>query len=562
MGSAVSEYLFTGKENTTDTCASSDSEAILGTLQRRDTRYFGLMDDRCYKSDTCEAKSDNSCRLGYKKVGFEVCGYWTSKGKAICCEETIAPKTCTWRGSGGDCNGQCHTGEVRLFQSKRGGGFKTESSNYGCDRGWKAFCCEEEEYDELLSGCKWTGCGGKCSEDENSVAYSTQFPRHCSILWFGTHLCCPKSKPEPLIDCHWVGQGDCAENSCANYEVTVGTEGYGGDKDSCAWGRRKALCCQHNPKAITCSRGLCEIDKSYDCGPDKFADWSEASGGLEERGRTSSGRRKLSRKFTMGKNYYFANVTARGYPGSTVLHSSTRVSRNDLTKKQIEASVDTDHNPDLQYATALLETAMTGILPNGTQMVTQAIDYKDIYDYWSKDVLPKLPSAGNRLPFLLLDRNLNQVKGRIFSDGATVQDPSLFAKLLKATIKGGNGHDGILDPIKWTISVFRYLNRAEVREQIQKNRQGLLAASSQISGAVPRLKRLHEIHQEFDYNWYRARTDNARKWVIGQLDLIENAFQKASPVPANYKTVMDTVAEFKTEARLIKPPPEDPKKYH
>ena len=38
---------------------------------------------------------------------------------------------------------------------------------------------------------------------------------------------------------------------------------------------------------------------------------------------------------------------------------------------------------------------MTGILPNGTHMVTQAIDYKDIYDYWSKDVLSKLPSAGS-----------------------------------------------------------------------------------------------------------------------------------------------------------------------
>lgn len=74
MGAAVSEYLFTGKENTTDTCAPSDNEAILGTLQRRDTRYFGLMDDRCYKSDTCEKKNDNSCRLGYKKVGFEFCG--------------------------------------------------------------------------------------------------------------------------------------------------------------------------------------------------------------------------------------------------------------------------------------------------------------------------------------------------------------------------------------------------------------------------------------------------------------------------------------------------------
>ncbi|WXC62912.1 hypothetical protein SNK03_008730 [Fusarium graminearum] len=212
------------------------------------------------------------------------------------------------------------------------------------------------------------------------------------------------------------------------------------------------------------------------------------------------------------------------------------VSRNDLTKKQIEASVDTDHNPDLQYATTLLETAMTGILPNGTHMVTQAIDYKDIYDYWSKDVLPKLPSAGS-------SRVVKSPNDYFMDRWGSKGNRSPFL-LLDPTIQGGNGHDGILDPIKWTISVFRYLNRAE------------------ISGAVPRLRRLHEIHQEFDYNWYRARTDNARKWVIEQLDLIENAFQKASPVPANYKTVMDTVAEFKTEARLIRPPPEDPKKYH
>ncbi|KAK6704883.1 hypothetical protein SNK05_008781 [Fusarium graminearum] len=200
------------------------------------------------------------------------------------------------------------------------------------------------------------------------------------------------------------------------------------------------------------------------------------------------------------------------------------VSRNDLTKKQIEASVDTDHNPDLQYATALLETAMTGILPNGTHMVTQAIDYKDIYDYWSKDVLPKLPSAGS-------SRVVKSPNDYFMDRWGSKGNRSPFL-LLDPTIQGGNGHDGILDPIKW------------------------------ISGAVPRLRRLHEIHQEFDYNWYRARTDNARKWVIEQLDLIENAFQKASPVPANYKTVMDTVAEFKTEARLIRPPPEDPKKYH
>ncbi|PCD40766.1 hypothetical protein FGRA07_02037 [Fusarium graminearum] len=463
------------------------------------------MDDRCYKSDTCEKKSDNSCRLGYKKVGFEVCGYWTSKGKAICCEETIAPKTCTWRGSGGDCNGQCHTGEVRLFQSKRGGGFKTESSNYGCGRGWKAFCCEEEEYDELLSGCRWTGCGGKCSEDENSLAYSTQFPRHCSILWFGTHLCCPKSKPEPLIDCHWLGQ--------KVMEATK-TPAHGADaKHSAVNTTRKPL---PVPGIGLKLRGALR---------------NEAERVVDE--ESSAGSLRWARIITLPMNDAKASCFA------TKLEV---VSRNDLTKKQIEASVDTDHNPDLQYATALLETAMTGILPNGTHMVTEAIDYKDIYDYWSKDVLPKLPSAGssrvvkspndyfmdrwgskgNRSPFLLLDRNLNQRQSKV--------ETAMMESWIPLNGK--------------TISVFRYLNRAE------------------ISGAVPRLRRLHEIHQEFDYNWYRARTDNARKWVIEQLDLIENAFQKASPVPANYKTVMDTVAEFKTEARLIRPPPEDPKKYH
>ncbi|CAF3446147.1 unnamed protein product [Fusarium graminearum] len=493
------------------------------------------MDDRCYKSDTCEKKSDNSCRLGYKKVGFEVCGYWTSKGKAICCEETIAPKTCTWRGSGGDCNGQCHTGEVRLFQSKRGGGFKTESSNYGCGRGWKAFCCEEEEYDELLSGCRWTGCGGKCSEDENSLAYSTQFPRHCSILWFGTHLCCPKSKPEPLIDCHWVVQGDCAKNSCANYEVTVGTEGYGGDKDSCACMYRVSWVKDIIANLIS----LKGADAKHSAVNTTRKPLSVPGIGLKLRGGLRNEAERVVDEESSAGSLRWARIITLPMNDAKASCFATKlevVSRNDLTKKQIETSVDTDHNPDLQYATALLETAMTGILPNGTHMVTQAIDYKDIYDYWSKDVLPKLPSAGssrvvkspndyfmdrwgskgNRSPFLLLD----------------LQDPSLFAKLLKATIQGGNGHDGILDPIKW------------------------------ISGAVPRLRRLHEIHQEFDYNWYLARTDNARKWVIEQLDLIENAFQKASPVPANFKTVMDTVAEFKTEARLIRPPPEDPKKYH
>lgn len=49
----------------------------------------------------------------------------------------------------------------------------------------------------------------------------------------------------------------------------------------------------------------------------------------------------------MGKNYYFANVTARGYPGSTVLHSSTRGAQASLfIYRQVDRILDT-HMPQL-----------------------------------------------------------------------------------------------------------------------------------------------------------------------------------------------------------------------
>ncbi|RGP77398.1 glycosyl hydrolase family 71 [Fusarium longipes] len=597
LSDITSDLLVTGEGNTTETCVHTDKEAILGTLQRRETRYFGQMDDRCYKSHECRRPHDlhTACRQGYKKVGWEACDGSHYKVKAICCEETVAPKKCKWRGSGGDCNGQCHIGEVRLFQSRRGGGFETESSCHACSRGQKAFCCEEEEFDELVSGCRWTGCGGHCNKDENSLAYSTRFPGQCHLWSYGKHFCCPKSKPKPLKDCHWIGQGDCADNSCADHEVTLANDNYGEGQFGCNWGRRKTLCCQHNTEALTCSRRLCEIDKTYRCGRDEFADWTgeedsddleeEDSGSLEERGpkkkKKQSGRRTVSRKFRVGQTDYFANATARRYPGCTHLHDNRRgKSASNIVYRQVTRAME---KRMLQYASAFLETVMTGELPDGTQTKTQAIDPKVAIEYWKKNVLPlglpragssralkspndyfmdRFGSLGNREPMLLLDREVNQVKGRIFSDAASIQDPEEFRKSLQKAIAYGNGHDEFLKYIKWTIVAFRYINEQAVRERIQKNRQNLLEASRQISNAVPQLQRLHAIHQEFDYNWYLDRTDKARDWVVKQLDLIEHGFRNAKPTPGNYQAVMKAVKDFRSDVKFIKPPPKDPRKYH
>ncbi|KAH7140198.1 hypothetical protein B0J13DRAFT_446879, partial [Dactylonectria estremocensis] len=206
------------------------------------------------------------------------------------------------------------------------------------------------------------------------------------------------------------------------------------------------------------------------------------------------------------------------------------VLQGSLTRQEILDTLDTEHSPDLQYATALLETAMTGVLPNGTNTVTQAIDATTLLNYWHMNVLGNLPragasnsvrtpndyfmdrfgSTGNREPLLLAERNMNQVKAR---------------------------------------------------QRIQQNREQLLQATLRISSAVPQLARLHQIHQEFDFDWYRTRTSTARDWVTSQLDQISAAYLSVSPQRPDYQVVTAAVASFRNELGYMLPPPEDTKKY-
>jgi hypothetical protein len=66
---------------------------------------------------------------------------------------------------------------------------------------------------------------------------------------------------------------------------------------------------------------------------------------------------------------------------------------------------------------------------------------------------------------------------------------------------------------------------------------------------------LHDIHREFDHNWYVTMTDEARNWVIGQLDQIEDAFNKANPSPGNYLAVIGAVKQLRGDVTYMQPPP-------
>ncbi|KAK3681407.1 glycosyl hydrolase family 71-domain-containing protein [Podospora appendiculata] len=85
----------------------------------------------------------------------------------------------------------------------------------------------------------------------------------------------------PLSNCHWVGQGDCADNTCNAAEVVLARSPYEGDSSSCNWGRNKVLCCTPNDAAFdepTCG-GIepCPVrnDPEYPC-IDPWADLDDA----------------------------------------------------------------------------------------------------------------------------------------------------------------------------------------------------------------------------------------------------------------------------------------------
>lgn len=290
-----------------------------------------------------------------------------------------------------------------------------------------------------------------------------------------SRYCCKTSEP-PLKNCHWVGQGDCADNTCSAVEVTLRTDQLGDNRFGCLWSRKKALCCTPNGDVFdtpTCSKPLCEYggsgfrcdadpyaddfsDEDY-CEPE-FCDPSLASSLLERRGRPPYA---VDWQITVNAivRSFRLQLQMRGYPGSGRLHRPTRstpasnnafrmvqnncrsteievIDRTTLSTTDISDGYDTEHNPDAQYVRDFVRTMATGILPNGSETTAGSIDSQVLADNWNEDVLPlglpragssqrirtpngylfdRLGSQGNRFPLVLCESALNQMKGRIFN---------------------------------------------------------------------------------------------------------------------------------------------------
>ncbi|KAF6783758.1 alpha-glucanase [Colletotrichum sojae] len=505
------------------------------------------LDKDCYIFPECvdlDNPQASSCRGGYSRVSFDRSPCSGDYGRPICCKQSVQPLQCTWRGSGGDCNGQCHSQEVNLFQSKKGG--DPGESGGTCSRGSKAFCCRLSTYKDLTSQCYWSKCGETCTSDETLLARASQLGGKCSLIKRQNHYCC-KGNPLPLSNCHWVGQNDCADNTCNNKEVTVILDQGGEDGTLCNWWRKKSLSCTPEEAAFgnsgQCPAPYCTSPTEEYCGPDEWAsdepyedcdDDDDDCGHDELRRDLLAGKKKERRRPFNPRLVDLLNlivtfeILAREYPGPSTLNQQPGasdsifqkaagcdnpdilVTKRDpkTTNEQLGAYADTEHNPDLQFAPRFLEFLASGNLPNGLQSPLSKIDANVIKKYWQKEfpkgTFPKtgrsrgiltpsdyffdqFGSKGNRAPLTICEKKLNGMKGNIFAfnESAARKDMTEWrAEALKGIVNDQNNY---FERISRAIAVFLYLNHPDVLPTIQDNRENLFAAARSPSNLKARL---------------------------------------------------------------------------
>lgn len=76
--------------------------------------------------------------------------------------------------------------------------------------------------------------GSSCKDDEESIAYMWDRTGWGTVFKHGNNFCCPKSQPMPYKNCHWVGSGDCAHNTCNENEVTLEVDSRGDSYSGCS----------------------------------------------------------------------------------------------------------------------------------------------------------------------------------------------------------------------------------------------------------------------------------------------------------------------------------------
>ncbi|KAE8353840.1 hypothetical protein BDV28DRAFT_132353 [Aspergillus coremiiformis] len=592
---------------------------------------------KCFKySGKCVNLNDEqamakACGSGNTVVGWDDDGCGTKSchcGKPICCPSHSAPQNCVWRGDNtgtpgvnSDCSAQCLPGEMNIngIVSSWGGGFTNDGDTDRCGRGYKAFCCPDPDYEDVIKGCSFAPCGSDCPTGKTSV-----FVKRDKCWVRRRKYCCPD--PVELVDCHWVAGSagnDCANAKCNATELQVDRATYGDTSSGCQWGRSKVACCtvkKAPAKEATCSADVCTLLKDYcpknsddddqsvrrDLIPLEAAE--DQNGGQNHLAKRGS--RKI-REVLVGDA--MIQVIIAAYPsigqlftvrrGAQVLRQAFRLRSGYCRAPSLEVSrlpqtpdnklltqwkLETEHPVDKTLLTRWVEAASSGNLMSGKRAPFPPVRAEFWQDIWNtgnlklaqrpavgdpKGKAPATPSErcaeafgsdNNTSLFLATEKRLNIAKGKVMMCQNPVSVDAIKAEARRAArADTQTSADNLLSSIQLGFTVFEYLRRPELR--IRWN-QVLLQMDQQLryieeDTSTPYLR-----------SWWTLWTDDyfmhaqqlARIWARQAIDGAAAPFVEARNRGIHLQThdmVMAALQDFENEIKNMKMPPKFHEKY-
>lgn len=428
----------------------------------------------------------------------------------------------------------------------------------------------------MTESCRWTEhCWNNgCNDDEEDVAYAWNRWGSATIFCHGYHYCCKKNRPIPLNDCHWVGKGDCADNTCAKSEVVLWTDNFGGTDGSgaCNWWRKKSLCCTPNEDALeedVCDYNVCKDEPdACDDGLEDTSSFVRRDGSLEARDNKPGLPRTInlqmatraltwkSRPYATGdkRDFLFRSGTGLasmflkgGYDKAGILCTDaalTFLKVSELAKTGFQ----TEHLYELQMIKQLLTTAYTGYLPSVTGAVlmsAQKLTEAALLAGWNKvyssavtlnrfyEAVSGVPSSyttpantpadrimtvlgdwGNMKNLLLVRGDINWVKGQLFSL-KNPMGPTRLKSCVTAALKGNvKKAKEIEEVVQNVFAVFNYMNDAGA-ETVWRQAYGVVNQEIEnMDQHMPELAGMKDVFDEFLPAYHKAVADKAQQFVL------------------------------------------------
>ncbi|KAL4739524.1 glycoside hydrolase superfamily [Aspergillus similis] len=473
-------------------------------------------------------------------------------------------------GAGTDCSAQCRAGEINIkgIRSSWGGGFLNDGDTDKCGRGYKVFCCPDPDYAQLTKGCSYAGCGDDCPSGSTSV-----FKKYDKCWSMGQNYCCPTPVSLSDCHWEaGSGGGDCANANCGETEVEVDRSTYGDKGTGCDWGRQQAMCCTVTKapiKSATCSVDLCTKTLGY-C-PATDNDGGSSSSATSKRDLTLFSTHGHTAAHTSlqpragGKTYYIKNfrLISMAYPSSLallafppilqVLREWFRIDQGPCLGRNIEygyfsthggspntTGLEVEHPIDRQVLVSFFNTVNTQLLPSGQFSRFTAIDGDTLRSvlHAENEALAARPpiqvnpdgvpvgvqpdSANDRLfealgsnnypyPFSLLEKQVNAAKGRLMGGKAATAVETVRTDAKKA-LESGEDIDinKMLQDVRIGISIFDYLNEAEVSERFNAVRHQVRLQAGYVEQDVPQLPDLAARWEEFFNDFVQTRQEEAQ----------------------------------------------------